>query len=229
MMTTTTTTTTTMSGPPLWHGCDADDIPFYFTGPTLLMLIKQCVVAAPFRQKILTAALSAKKLPAHANNIVVLLSLCIHSDDDKATALGLDALPQLTSCVEALTVDGGREVRSWDHVEGALRLAGRVCEFLRALPLDSEHRARAISAWGISAPNAPLLKTLFTLLHNLRSPTPDDPSARLTERLRTSCLELICHMAGLDLLCAKLILSTLLAQHKLSVGEFDTNEAGGAQ
>ena len=191
-------------------------------------IIKQCVVAAPFRQKILTAALSAGKLPAHANNIVVLISLCLQTDDDKATALGLDALPQLTSCVEALATVGVREVRPWDHIDGALRLAGRICDHLKSLPLDSERRARAINAWGISAPNAPLLKSLFTLLHSLRPPSPGDPGARLTERLRISCLDLMSHMASLDLLCAKLVISTLLAQHSLPAAEVAANEAEGA-
>lgn len=98
-------------------------------GPTLLWLLKQCSHIAPFRQKVLHAALSANKLPAHSNNILVLLSMCIQSDDDKAVACELDVLPQLTSCIELPTSANSLDIRQWVHVDEALQIFSRVCEW----------------------------------------------------------------------------------------------------
>ena len=62
-------------------------------GPTLMWLLKECGGTATFRQKILTAALSANKLPAHAKNIVVLLSSYIITDEDKVPFTPPEAKP----------------------------------------------------------------------------------------------------------------------------------------
>lgn len=107
-------------------------------GPTLLWLLKQCANSTHFRHKILTAALCANKLPAHENNIVVLLSLYIMTDDDMALACDLDILPQLTSSIEAMASVNGFEARSLEHVDQALRVLSRICEW-SVLPPLSDH------------------------------------------------------------------------------------------
>ena len=58
-----------------------------------MWLLKECGGTATFRQKILTAALSANKLPAHAKNIVVLLSSYIITDEDKVPFTPPEAKP----------------------------------------------------------------------------------------------------------------------------------------
>ena len=83
----------------------------------------------------------------------------------------------------------------------------------------------------------PLLGSLFHILHSLprRSSSPEDAAPpqhvvhahALADKLRSSCYDVACAIAGLDARCAHLILSALVAQHQPSLVDVEDAETMG--